>query len=264
MNFKLYIVDSLHFTKETFIGNRIRSVIFLLLGIAFGVISLFHTIIPRLDHFIIYWQLMYSWWVWGTLLIIWILTYTIIEGYGIRIFRGSINPPSFDHFKVLIMDGIKAEILTFIWAIPALIWTFVFSSHLVLIIFLVLLILMFPVTLFLFANTGDFWGSLRISKILSVIHNPGWGNYVAAWGIGFISFLIVIIINAIFRIILASIPIIPVPLISAVSLIIFGYSGIFFNVFFIRFFMSVFKNRDVDDSDNTIGRVNMGLNKKAN
>lgn len=185
---------------------------------------------------------MYSWWIWGSLLILWFLTNTIIAGYMIRIFKDSANPPSFDKSVVLIKEGIIAEILIVIWAAPALIWTFFFSSPFILIALLFFLILMSPVSLFLFANTGEFWESLRIFRILSTIRIPGWKKYLAAWGIAIMSYLVVIAFNGILKLILNLVPVIPALLTSAIQYGFLGYSMVFFNIFVIRFFAIVLRN----------------------
>ncbi|OPY37816.1 MAG: hypothetical protein A4E35_01098 [Methanoregula sp. PtaU1.Bin051] len=242
MNYYFFILESLHFTKKTFFVDRIRSIIFLLLGMAGGIVSLHYNAVPHMENFRICWQVMYSWWIWFGLLVLWLLISTVIAGYMIRIFRDPVHPPSFDNVKKLIHEGIIAEILIAVWAVPALIWMFTFSSPLVLIVLLVFLILMFPASLFLFATTGDFRESLRISNILSAIQNPGWGVYLAAWGIAFLCFLLVMVVTGIFWFALTLFPLVPALLISLVKYGIFGYATLLFNIFFARFFATVLRN----------------------
>jgi hypothetical protein len=256
MNFRLFLSDSFTFTRETFFGNPARGVIFLLLGISMGFFFSAKNIIPHLGHFRICWQIVDSWWVWGILLIIFWLTYTLLEGYQVRIFRNSVNPPVFDKGKLLIKEGLIAEILIVIWSVPAFVWIFISSSPLILILLLVLPALIYPVSLYLYANSKNFLEGLRIPKILSAIKNPGWGNYLAAWGIVVVCFLVIVAINAVLRIFLVLVPSVPVPLTSAIKYGFFGYSIAFFHVFTTRFLMNVLKGVDEKEAlDTAINHV---------
>lgn len=185
---------------------------------------------------------MYSCAIWGGLIILWLLTNTIIAGYMIRIFRDPAYPPSFDNVKSLIADGIIAEILILVWAVPALIWMFAFSYPFVQIALLVFLALMFPVSLFLYANTGNFAECLRISKILTVIQHTGWWRYLGTWCIAILCFLFAIVITGIFWFLITLFPSVPAILTSVIKYGIFGYVMLMFNIFFAGFFASVFRD----------------------
>jgi hypothetical protein len=185
---------------------------------------------------------MYSWEIWVGLIILWLLTNTIIAGYMIRIFRDPAYPPSFDNVKSLIADGIIAEILILIWAVPALIGMFAFSSPVILIVLLFFLIIMFPVSLFLYATTGNITDSLRISKILAAIQHTGWWRYPAAWCIAILVFLFAIVIPGIFWFLITQFPSVPAALTSVIKFSIFGYFMLMFNFFFARFFAGFFSN----------------------
>lgn len=239
---KVHLVDSLRFTRETVLVDRTRCIIFLLLGIVSGVLSLYHNAIPHLENFRVCWQVMYSWWIWAGLLLLWFLMNTVIAGYVIRIFRDPAGPPSFDNIRGLIRDGIIAVILIAIWAVPVLAGTFLSASPFILIGLLLFLVLVFPVSLFLFATTGDFRESLRISRILSTIRNPGWGTYLAAWGIAILSYLVVMIMVGILWLVLTILPPTPSVIVTLVKYGIFGYAILVFNIFFARFFAGVLMN----------------------
>jgi len=244
MNFRSVLSDSFTFTREVFFGDPARGIIFLLLGLAMGFFILAKNIIPHIVHYRICWQMVDSWWLWGILLIIFWLTYTILEGYQVRIFRNSAAPPSFDKGKILIKDGIISEILIVIWSVPALVWMFVASSPLGLMVLLVIPSLIYPVSLYLYANSGNFWDGLRIPKILSAIQNSGWGKYLAAWGIVIVVFLAILAINTVLRVFLVLIPSVPGLLTSAIKYGFFGYSMAFFHVFYSRLLMNVLKGAD--------------------
>jgi len=241
MNFKAYLSESFAFARKAFLGDPARSVILLLLGLSMGFFFSAKNIVPQPGHFRICWQIVYSWWVWGILLIVFWLTYTLFEGYQVRIFRGSADPPSFDKGMSLIKEGVLAEILVLIWSVPAFVWIFVSSSLPVLIVLLVLPALIYPVSLYLYANSGIFKEGIHIPKILSTIQKTGWGKYLAAWGIVLMCFLMVMAVNLLLRIFLVLVPLVPAVLTFAIKYGFFGYSIAFFHVLSTRIFTKVLK-----------------------
>ncbi|MDD4483467.1 MAG: hypothetical protein PHD55_03745, partial [Methanoregula sp.] len=118
MDVRAIFSDSFAFTRKAFLGDPARSIVFLLLGLSMGFFLSAKNIIPQPGHFRICWQIFYSWWVWGILLIVFWLTYTLFEGYQVRIFRGSAAPPSFDKGTCLIKEGVLAELLILILSLP--------------------------------------------------------------------------------------------------------------------------------------------------
>lgn len=242
MNCRRLFTDPLRFTKETVLGDRARCITFLLLGIVSGALSLYHNAIPHLENFRICWQVMYSWWIWAGLLVLWFLTNMVITGYMIRIFRNPVTPSSFNNIKNLLAEGIIAVILIAVWAVPALVWTFLSASPFILIALLLFLIPVFPVSLFLFATTGNFRESLRITRILSTIRNPGWGTYLATWGIAILGYLVIMVVTGIFWFALTLFPSVPALLVTLVKYSIFGYFTLLFNVFFARVFAGILRN----------------------
>jgi len=251
MDFLMYIADSLHFTKNIFFGNRIRCIIFLLLGIVSGVLSIYHNAIPHLENNRICWQVMYSWWIWGGLLVLWLLTNTVIAGFMIRVFRDPVSIPSFDNIKNLIYEGIIAVILIAVWAVPVLAGTFFSASPFILIALLLFLILVFPVSLFLFATTGDFRESLRISNILSTIRNSKLIKYLAAWGIVILGYLLIVVVTRIFWFAVMLFPLVPSIPVTLVKYGIFGYATLLLTIFFARLFTNVLGKHNAEEGIGT-------------
>jgi len=255
MDVRAIFSDSFAFTRKAFLGDPARSIVFLLLGLSMGFFLSAKNIIPQPAHFRICWQIFYSWWVWGILLIVFWLTYTLFEGYQVRIFRGSAAPPSFDKGTCLIKEGVLAEFLILILSLPAFVWMFVSSSLPVLIVLLALPALIFPVSLYLYANSGNVWDGLRLPKILSAVQKTGWGKYLAAWGIVVVCFLIVIAFNTSLRIFLVLVPFVPALLAFSVKYGFFGYSLAVFHVLSTRIFTRVLKEAGENDRDGSPGRI---------
>jgi len=255
MNIRAILSDSFAFTCKAFLGDPARSIVFLLLGLSMGFFFSAKNIIPQPGHFRICWQIFYSWWVWGILLIIFWLTYTLFEGYQVRIFRGSADPPSFTKGTCLIKEGVLAELLILILSLPAFVWMFVSSSLPVLIVLLALPALVYPVSLYLYANSGNVWEGLRLPRILSAVQKTGWGKYLAAWGIVLVCFLTVMAVNTVLRIFLVLMPFVPTVLIFAIKYGFFGYSMAFFHVLSTRIFTNVLKETGENDRDGSPGRI---------
>ena len=241
MDIRAILTDSFAFTRKAFFGNPVRSIVFLLLGLSMGFFFSAKNIIPQPGHFRICWQIFYSWWVWGLLLIVFWLTYTLFEGYLVRIFRGSAAPPSFDKGTGLIKEGVLAEFLILILSLPAFVWMFVSSSLPVLMVLLALPALVSPVSLYFYANSGNVWDGLRLPKIILAVQKTGWGKYLAAWGIVLVCFLTVMAVNTVLRIFLVLMPFVPAVLIFAIKYGFFGYSMAFFHVLSTRIFTNVLK-----------------------
>ncbi|MFA5253634.1 MAG: DUF4013 domain-containing protein [Methanoregula sp.] len=255
MDVRAIFSDSFAFTRKVFLGDPARSIVFLLLGLSMGFFLSAKNIIPQPGHFRICWQIFYSWWVWGILLIVFWLTYTLFEGYQVRIFRGSAAPPSFDKGTCLIKEGVLAELLILILSLPAFVWMFVSTSLPVLIVLLALPALVYPVSLYLYANSGNVWDGLRLPKILSAVQKTGWGKYFAAWGIVVVCFLIVIAFNTALRIFLVLVPFVPALLAFSVKYGFFGYSLAFFHVLSTQIFTRVLKEAGENNRDGSPGRI---------
>ena len=201
------------------------------------------------------WPIAYPLWeliiVWAT----WICLWIIIIGYYIRIFRGDTTPPSFAPGGTLIKDGFIAQMAVLVWTIPIIICESIIlvSPDLTLLWVLdllwILLFLVTPPIYFIYANTGVFFSSVRPSKIIGAIRNPGWGYYIAAWVIVALSFLILACISFFLNFILVHI--LPLRFNPSSNFVIFGFFSPIFGVFIAKLFTNVFLNRKGLDAINT-------------
>jgi hypothetical protein len=244
--FKTYIVDSLRFTKETFTGNKINSGIILLLGLCLGIIIAINPFLLKSSPNGVNWNLAYPWWEVIVFLILWILIDVILSGYCIRIFRGGTPPPSFTNGGTLAKEGFIVQISILVWVVPAFISACIIRVfHMpqffwVLFILLIVPLFVGPVVYFLYAHTGNFFESIRFSKIQSSIRTFGWRIYLGAWGLGAISFLVLAIVYSILAVILSHI--LPDQIGSIGVSVIAGFAIVIFAVFISKFFTNVLMN----------------------
>jgi len=252
MNFGLYFKNSVKFTYETFLGERIRGVIFIILGIGLGIISLFNPDPAPLSAFTAQWRGLY----WLVFISLWFFINAIFMGYEIRILRGGQNPPGFDHIGPLLKDGIESEIISCVWIIPVFITSLMIIQlfpplqNLVLAGFIIALIIflipMILISQFIFARTRSFFDSLHSSKIRVLICNLGLKNFFFTYGVGIVFFIALIILDAILKSVL--------PLItsgdtfSVIYSIFISFLFLILGVLFDKFLTSVFENSGVNFS----------------
>lgn len=259
MNFKLYFLNSVKFSIETFLGEGPRGVIFIVLGISLGILSLFNPDLTPLPACTAQLQLL----LWGIFIGAWFLVNAIFIGYEIRILRGGAKPPGFDHFNSLLKDGIESELISCVWIIPAFIFSlmviriFPLFQNLVLAGFIIgLICLLIPLILisqFVFARTRSFWTSFNASKIRALIRNLGLKNYFFAYGVGVIFFVALYIIDAILKSVLSQIT--SWNMLSALSSMFISFLFLILGVLFDKFLTSVFENSGVNFSTNNDGNV---------
>ncbi|MHB8164308.1 MAG: DUF4013 domain-containing protein [Methanoregula sp.] len=126
-----------------------------------------------------------------------------MNGYVMRIYRGTYAAPEVDRWGPLFVDGIKLIIVGFIYAIPMMIlWAFIYGGimfaglqgntammqnwspnlGLLLVLYLVEIIIgiIMPVAAIRFARTGSFSEAFNFSAILATIKQIGWLNYIIA------------------------------------------------------------------------------------
>lgn len=200
LSLNLHLADSLRFTKEALTGNWIRGSIFLLLCLCQGLLLSSHLLSGGISRRINPW--------WELTIGLTIIS-LIMFGYCIRIFKGNVIPPSFFPLGSLIKDGVLALIAIIIWWIPSVICIIILYgiSHLLIfywisMLWLIVSLLVSPVIYFRYANTGNFFESIRFSNVLSTIRTLGWWTYLAACGIWMVSLLVLaaisIFLNSIF------------------------------------------------------------------
>jgi len=229
-----YLVDSLRFTVETVTRNWIRGSIFLLLCLCCG----FSVSIGVSERGIFLWLFI-------------VFIYSVSVGYCIRIYRGNASPPSFTPTGSLVKDGLIALTALWMWCIPSFICQVLAAITQSLIIWylsvvLLLLPVMFsPPIFFRYANTGNFFESIRFSTILSAIRTSGWGTYIAACGIWVVCFFALTIVMLVLHfIILLILPFRIAPSLSAIE----GFFIPVLMVFTARFFSNVLGKHTKGDS----------------
>ncbi|PKL70037.1 MAG: hypothetical protein CVV30_01300 [Methanomicrobiales archaeon HGW-Methanomicrobiales-1] len=126
-----------------------------------------------------------------------------MNGYVMRIYRGTETAPEVDQWGTLFVDGIKLIIVGIIYAIPIMIlWAFIYGGMmlslmqgntammqnwspnlgLLLLMYLIEIIIgiIMPVAAIRFARTGSFSEAFNFSAILATIKQIGWLNYIIA------------------------------------------------------------------------------------
>jgi len=223
------LTDSFEYAKEALLGKWVRWFIFIILGLPMALVQFtfdpeklvdkttgaFH---PELIH-------------WDQLAILisaGILFGFFLAGYLVRVYRGARPAPEFDNWAGLFIDGLKLNIVWFLWLLPflvvmlaALITIFITVSSQAkpsasllayLGILLVLLLIGFVLALiaalysFLgsirFARTGSIREGIRFTKITEMIRTMGWLPYL-------IALLVMIIVSVAFGLVTMVLSIIP-------------------------------------------------------
>ena len=126
-----------------------------------------------------------------------------MNGYVMRIYRGADPAPEVDQWGTLFVDGLKLIVVGLIYAIPVMIvWVFVYGSMILTLVqgntaamenwspnfgllglFYLLEIIIgiiMPVAAIRFARTASFSEAFNIGAILETIKKIGWINYIIA------------------------------------------------------------------------------------
>jgi hypothetical protein len=126
-----------------------------------------------------------------------------MNGYVMRIYRGTTTAPDVDRWGTLFIDGLKLIIVGLVYAIPIMIvWAFIYGSMFFTLAQgnmdaveswepnLALLLLMYaveiavgiimPVASIRFARTGSFAEAFNLGAIFGTIGKIGWVNYLIA------------------------------------------------------------------------------------
>jgi hypothetical protein len=142
---------------------------------------------------------------WASLILAIICLGIPMNGYAMRIYRGTTAAPEVDQWGTLLIDGLKLVVVGFIYAIPIMIvWAFIYGSMLLAVVQgsadsaamadfspnLGLMLLLYaveiiigvimPVASIRFARTGSFSEAFNVSEILGTIGKIGWITYLIA------------------------------------------------------------------------------------
>jgi hypothetical protein len=248
MHYDLMIEDSFEYAKEALIGKWVRWIIFIILGLPFALIQFIFDPDKILDKTtgMINWELVH-WDQLAMLIAAGIFFSFFLAGYMVRVYQGTKPAPDFNDWVRLFIDGLKLNIVGFLWILPFLgtllamfgiiFFSFgnpegpVVSPLLTLGIFLLLLIVacIFAVIACLysylgsirFARTGSIREGIRFTEITATIRTMGWFSYI----LGLILLIVIAFIFGIISMILSVIPYIGwvlVMIINPFIIIIFG------------------------------------------
>jgi hypothetical protein len=206
MDFERLFNDSIENTRVTFAGHWDRWLILALLGAPFTLIRFLFD--P--EKIIVAGEFRWDLVPWGSiaaLVIAGIIGAIFIAGYTVRIYRGTRPSPGFTGWPGLFVEGIKLDIVIFIWYLPAIIVGLLlvafflggltgqgffpgFASPLTILggaaLLLVALVLLFIASLCVtmgavrFARTGSMAEGWRYSAVTGLISRLGWGHYFLA------------------------------------------------------------------------------------
>ncbi len=256
MNFESIVSDSVNFTRETLLGKWTRWVILILLGLPMALMPLiipyFVDVKKIITGLTIHWELI-PWAYIIMLAIIVIFLSFFITGYTVRIYRGGKIPPEFNNWGQLLIEGIKLDIITTIWFLPALIilllgvlmvltmdsspfspgglGIILFSLILAVLafIFAIVAILFLTIGAIRFSRTGKMSEGWNYKEIRGTIGRIGWGNYIVA-------LVILLVIGFIFNMVTGLIGLIPF-----VGRVLQACCFPFIMVFFARFITKVYE-----------------------
>lgn len=157
------------------------------------------------------------------------------QGFSIQVYKGIKPAPEVNDWVANFIDGIKLFIVGFIYAIPLIILAVIFfigaiiavvsagtsqdTSGIVMgalgaafigvllfVIFLIIILLLLPIAYVRFARTDSFGEAFNISAILAHIGKIGWLSYIIALIVAFIAIIVLEIIIMIPYAILMMIP----------------------------------------------------------
>jgi hypothetical protein len=209
MDYGSVISDSIAFTREALTGTWITWLILIICGIPFALINVIidPEVITAEGTFIgdlAFWAGLAVLFTAGLL-----LTF-LVFGYIVRIYRKAAQPPVFEAWSSLFVDGIKLMVVCILWLLPAFIIlsgalfaialegkTTIAPDESFVIIGLLLLfigLIVFVITMLCsvigcvrFARMGE---GLRFFAIIRTIQAIGWGNYLFALVIGAVILLV--------------------------------------------------------------------------
>jgi Tol biopolymer transport system component len=219
MKFGQILTGSLHFTRETLIGRWTRWLILILLSLPWLILYYIIDSLGIIDGLVIHWDLV-PWPLVGILVVIGIVGSFFVSGYGVRLLRGGSEPPGFDDWSRLLVEGIKLDILLALWFIPVLLIglvpllfllggiTTAFSTGGMGFLFLIpafmivdLGVLVFGVLYGIigairFARTGSIGEGFAFTEIKATIRRIGRFNYLIALIILFIAGIVFFVITS--------------------------------------------------------------------
>ena len=204
MDTGVLLSESVAYTREAFEGKWARWLIFVILNLPMALFQFVFDPQKIIDQetAAVHWELIH-WDQIAVIVALSILFSFFLSGYLVRVYRGAKPAPDFGDWGRLLIDGLKLQIVGFVWFLPALI-VFLCAVAIVVImigsqgsgsLFLLLLLLVLLIAgiivlvlvallsvmgIIRFARTGSMAEGLRYSAIMDLIGKIGWGNYIVA------------------------------------------------------------------------------------
>lgn len=202
MDHTVAVSKSIEYTREAFNGKWARWIIFVILGFPMALLPFVFDVntIGVMENFS--WEQV-PWDQVGVIVLAGIILSFFLSGYIVRIYRGVQPAPDFDDWGNLFIDGLKLQVLSFIWILPILIVVMgvvglsvvtlgsadpgamsllpvLLAVLFIAMVFFIVVALFIPMALIRFARTGSMREGLRVSKLQAHIGRIGWGQYIIA------------------------------------------------------------------------------------
>jgi len=203
MDYGALVSDAVRYSKAALIGKPLTWLVFIVCALPFALINFLYdpkTLVSATGEF--RWETLPLTQI-ALLCIVGLLLSFVLSGYMVRIFRGTPQPPTFDSFGALYLDGIKLTVIALVWMIPALVimiasvimlifgamsgagsmGTMMTAGFLLLMIGLIILVITLIyayIGCVRFARTGSMREAFRISALTGTIQAIGWGAYILA------------------------------------------------------------------------------------
>lgn len=260
MDYDVMVKDSLEYAKEALMGKWVRWITFIILALPFALMQfvfdpekLINKTTGDLNWALIPWDQL------AVLFIVGMLLGFFIAGYMVRVFRGVKPAPDFDTWAGLFIDGLKLNIVWFLWYLPSLVLMVASlgmmviilgmgkdadGSMMVIMLACVLLLLVAGILAIVaslysflgsvrFARTGSIREGIRFSKVTEMIRAMGWIPYI-------IALLVLCVMSFIFGIITMVLSVIPF-----IGWVLVMFVSPFMQILFARFAMLVYEQGDV-------------------
>lgn len=224
MDHSAAVSASIDYTREALIGKWTRWIIFVILGFPMALLPFVFdaNTIAVTENFS--WDQV-PWGQVAAIVIAGIILSFFLSGYIVRIYRGVQPAPDFEDWGTLFIDGLKLQILGFLWILPVLIFVLgavglsvfllgapesgsmalvgvLLAVLLISLVFLIVIGLFIPMALIRFARMGSMREGLRFSAISEHIARIGWGQYIIA----LVVLLVVMLIYGVVVTVLSLIP----------------------------------------------------------
>lgn len=218
MDYGAVISESIEYTREALVEKWTVWLVFILCSLPFALIQFVYDPKTILAGKTFHWELI-PWPQIIALVLAGFLLSFIISGYLVRVYRGITPPPGFDNWASLYLDGIKLAVVGILWVLPAMLVGAIAFVLLIVgaltaggsigliaaaVILLLAAFVLVVITILYsilgnvrFARTGSIREGIRFSAITATIRAIGWGTYIIALIVLFVTGIIFTIVVAV-------------------------------------------------------------------